>query len=157
MPVVKQFFLSLYLIFSSGNEICNHDVSFQTCFVQSPVDLHQKKDILVIARKYNFSSHQNTVTDLANFCVTPLFRCPQGSQGCLEKRNHPLSSNLVVWCAKETLKNRRKTIIFDIFLSILRFFELSWFWAQFQRTKPPNSNSVDDFASLNTPGSPGGI
>ena len=29
-----------------------------------------------------------TVTDLANSCVTPLFRRPQGSQGCLEKKNH---------------------------------------------------------------------
>ena len=43
---------------------------------------------------------RDTVTDLANSCVTPLFRRPQGSQGCLEKQNHPLSSNLVVWCAK---------------------------------------------------------
>ena len=41
-----------------------------------------------------------TVTNLANFCVTPLFRRPQGSQGCLEKQNHPLISNLVLWCAK---------------------------------------------------------
>ena len=32
-----------------------------------------------------------TVTDLANSCATPLFRRPQGSMGCLEKRNHPLS------------------------------------------------------------------
>jgi hypothetical protein len=41
-----------------------------------------------------------TVTDLVNSCVTPLFRRPQGSYGCLEKRNYPLSWNLVVWCAK---------------------------------------------------------
>ena len=47
------------------------------------------------------------MTDLANFCVTPLFRCPQGSQGCLEKRNHPLSSNLVVWCAKIGPKTKK--------------------------------------------------
>ena len=48
-----------------------------------------------------------TVTDLANSCVTPLFRRPQGSQGCLEKRNHPLSSNLVVWCAKIGPKTKK--------------------------------------------------
>ena len=48
-----------------------------------------------------------TVTDLANFCATPLFRCPQGSQGCLEKRNYPLSSNLVVWCAKIGPKSKK--------------------------------------------------
>ena len=75
-----------------------------------------------------------TVTNLANYCVTPLFRRLQGSQVCLEKRNHPLSSNLVVWCTKigPKTKKLRKTIIFDMFLlSILRFFGLSWFWAQF--------------------------
>ena len=32
--------------------------------------------------------------------ITPLLRRPQGPQGCLEKRNCPLSSNLAVWCAK---------------------------------------------------------
>ena len=48
-----------------------------------------------------------TVTDLANSCVTPLFRHPQGSQGCLEKQNHPLSLNLVVWCAKIGPKTKK--------------------------------------------------
>jgi hypothetical protein len=47
-----------------------------------------------------------TVTDLANSCVTPLFRRPQGSQGCLEKQNHPLRLNLVVWCAKDWAQNQ---------------------------------------------------
>ena len=37
---------------------------------------------------------------LVSFQITPLLRCPQGPQGCLEKRNCPLSLNLVVWCAK---------------------------------------------------------
>ena len=78
-----------------------------------------------------------TVTDLSNSCVTPLFRRPQGSQGCLEKGNHPLSLNLVVWCAKigsktkkvqktsELTKKMSKMMIFR------RFFKVSWFWAQF--------------------------
>ena len=67
-----------------------------------------------------FSVH--TVTDLANSCVTPPFRRPQGSQGCLEKQNYPLSLNLVVWCAKIGPKTKKlqktcqNTIIFDIFL-----------------------------------------
>ena len=47
------------------------------------------------------------MTDLANSCVTTLFRRPQGSQGCLEKQNHPLSSNLVVWCAKIGPKTKK--------------------------------------------------
>ena len=37
------------------------------------------------------------------------------------------------------------------------FFEVCDFQAQFQRTKLPNSNSVDNFASLDTPGEPGGV
>ena len=78
-----------------------------------------------------------TVTDLANSCVTPYLDPPQGSQGCLEKWNHPLSLSLVVWCAKigpkfkkvkktsELTKNVKKDDLF------WRFFKLSWFWAQF--------------------------
>ena len=48
-----------------------------------------------------------TVTDLANSCATPLFRRPQVPQGCLVKRNHPLSWNLVVWCAKIGPKTKK--------------------------------------------------
>ena len=74
---------------------------------------------------------QCTVTDLANFCVTPLFRRPQGSQGCLEKRNHPLSSNLVVWCAKigpktkkvrKTSELTKKSVKNDGFLTVFQSF-----------------------------------
>ena len=39
--------------------------------------------------------------------ITPLFRRPQRSHGCLEKRNHPLSWNLVVWCAKIGPKTKK--------------------------------------------------
>ena len=59
--------------------------------------------------------------------ITPLFRCLQGPQGCLEKQNHPLSSNLVVWRAKIWPKSKKlqKTIIFCChfwgFLNILGF------------------------------------
>ena len=34
------------------------------------------------------------------------------------------------------------------------FFEVPEIWIQFQRTKLPNSNSVNNFASLDTPGIP---
>ena len=73
------------------------------------------------------------VTDLANFCATPLFRLPQDFQGCLEKQNYPLSSNFVVWCAKigpktkkvqktsELTKKMSKMMVFR------RFFKVSWF------------------------------
>ena len=72
------------------------------------------------------------MTDLANSCAIPLFRRPQGSQGCLEKQNFPLSSNLAVWCAKIGPKTQKlqKTIKKPSFLtfvwSILRFFELGF-------------------------------
>ena len=36
-------------------------------------------------------------------------------------------------------------------------FEVSWLWVQFQCIKLPNSISVDDFASLDTPEGPGGV
>ena len=39
--------------------------------------------------------------------ITPLFRRPQGPQGCLEKRNCPLSLNLTLWCAKIGLKTQK--------------------------------------------------
>ena len=39
----------------------------------------------------------------------------------------------------------------------LTVFKVSWFWVQFEPTKLPNSNSVDNFASLDTHGGPGGL
>ena len=41
-----------------------------------------------------------TVTESADFGFIPILWRPQGSKGCLEKQNYPLSWNLVVWCAK---------------------------------------------------------
>ena len=55
---------------------------------------------------------------------------PQGPQGCLKKQNHPLSSNLVVWCTKiqpktkNLWKNVENPSFYDIFLWFLRFFQL---------------------------------
>ena len=74
---------------------------------------------------------QYTVTDLANSCATPLFRRPQGSQGCLEKQNYPLSWNLVVWCAKigpktkkvqKTSELTKKNVKIDVFLTVFQSF-----------------------------------
>ena len=66
--------------------------------------------LLFLVYKLAYKSHNGynyTMTDLANSCVTPLFRRPQGSQGCLEKRNYPLSLNLVVWFAKIGPKTKK--------------------------------------------------
>ena len=38
-------------------------------------------------------------TESADFGFIPLLWRPQGPLGCLEKQNHSLSLNLVVWCA----------------------------------------------------------
>ena len=83
----------------------------------------------------------DTLTESADFGFIPLFwrpQGPQGSQGCLEKQNHPLSLNLVVWCAKigpkswnfqkKTSETTRKTTKNDVFW---QFFEVSGFWVQF--------------------------
>ena len=93
--------------------------------------LHQPLQIREVSREGNlqfncwciplFAMGHDTVTDLADSCANPLFRRPQGSLGCLEKQNHPLSLNLVVWCAKIGPKTKKlkktcqNTIIFDIF------------------------------------------
>ena len=47
---------------------------------------------------------------LVSFQITPLLRCPQGPQGCLEKKNCPLN-----------LKNNKKWWFFDGFLKFLSF------------------------------------
>ena len=61
------------------------------------------------------------------FGFIPLFWRPQGPHGCLEKQNHPLISNLVLWCAKigpkshnfwKTSEMTRKTTKNDGFLTV---------------------------------------
>ena len=85
-----------------GGDCCAQGSSFDYCsececiLADAGIYFFEIFDILYI-----------TVTDLANSCVTPLFRRPQGYQGCLEKRNYPLSSNLVVWCAKIGPKSKK--------------------------------------------------
>ena len=60
--------------------------------------------------------------------ITPLLRRPQGPQGCLEKQNCPLSSNLAVWCAKigpktqKLQKTVKKPSFFVVFLVISEVF-----------------------------------
>ena len=87
-------------------------------------------ELNIMPKEFSYMTSDITVTDLANSCVTPLFRCPQGSKGCLEKRNHPLSSNLVVWCAKigpktkkvrktsELTKQMSKKMVFQRFFKV---------------------------------------
>ena len=68
-----------------------------------------------------------TLTESADLGFIPLFWHPQGPQGCLEKQNHPLILNLVLWCAKigpkshsfwKTSEMTRKTTKNDGFLAV---------------------------------------
>ena len=65
--------------------------------------------------------------------ITPLLRRPQGPQGCLEKRNCPLSSNLAVWCAKigpktqklqKTIKKPPFSVVFVVIYEVFWTFKL---------------------------------
>ena len=71
--------------------------------------------------------HPNTVTESSDFGFIPLLWLPQDPQGCLEKQNHSLISNLVLWCAKigpkshnfwKTSEMTRKTTKTDGFLTV---------------------------------------
>ena len=44
--------------------------------------------------------HPKNSWNIFQIQITPLLWRSQGPQGCLEKRNCPLSLNLAVWCAK---------------------------------------------------------
>ena len=70
----------------------------------------------------------HTLTESADLGFIPLFWRPQGPQWCLEKQNHSLISNLVLWCAKigpkshnfwKTSEMTRKTTKNDGFLTVL--------------------------------------
>ena len=95
--------------------------------------------------------------------ITPLFRHPQGSQGCLEKWNYPLSLNLVVWCAKIGLKTKKlqktcqNTIIFDNSFVNSEVFQTFLVLGSILAHQTTKFNSVDDLAFLDTPGNPGGV
>ena len=62
-------------------------------------------------KKTNFFArwrqHPQNSWNIFQIQITQLFRRLQGPHGCLEKRNHPLSWNLVVWCAKIGPKTKK--------------------------------------------------
>ena len=51
--------------------------------------------------------HPQNSWNIFQIQITPLFRHPQGPQGCPEKQNYPLSTNLVVWRAKIGPKTKK--------------------------------------------------
>ena len=56
---------------------------------------------------WKVGAHMSTVTGSADFGFSLLLWRPQGSKGCLEKQNHSLSWNLVVWCPKIGPKTKK--------------------------------------------------
>ena len=64
--------------------------------------------------------HPKNSWNIFQIQITPLLWRSQGPQGCLEKRNCPLSLNLAVWCAKIGPKTQKfqKTINFCCFSCI---------------------------------------
>ena len=83
-----------------------------------------KKAIFSARRRH----HPKNSWNIFQIQITPLLWCSQGPQGCLEKRNCPLSLNLAVWCAKIGSKTQKlqKTVekpsFFVVFLVILEVF-----------------------------------
>jgi hypothetical protein len=80
--------------------------------------------------------HHKIIKTNLKTLVSPLLIHPQESQGCQKMRQEPLNMPLEVWCAKiapklkNIQKSARKQCFFDIFSSILMFFEVCVFWGQ---------------------------
>ena len=75
-------------------------------------------------------SNPAKVTGLAHFGFTPLLWRPQGSQGCLEKQNYILNSNLVVWCTTIGPKTKKVWKTLEITRKTSKNYEfLTPFWS----------------------------
>ena len=108
--------------------------------------------------------HPKNIWYIFQIQITPLLWHPQDTQGCLEKQNCPLSSNLGVCCSKIGSKRNRlwksvkKPSYFDNFLVISEVFQTFLVLGPIlvpQTTK--FEFSYNNFASLDTPWGPGGV
>ena len=102
------------------------NVTFYACkMIKVTSDFNLKKTNFVT----RWRQHPKNSWNIFQIQITPLFRRPQDPHGCLEKQNHPLSSNLVVWSAKIGHKTKKlwKTVEKT---SILTFFLVNFevFW-----------------------------
>ena len=93
------------------------NVTFYACKIIKVTSGFNLKKTNFFAR---WRQHPQNSWNIFQIQITPLFRHPQGPQGCLEKRNHPLSLNLVVWCAKIGPKTKKlwKTVEKPAFLTL---------------------------------------
>ena len=80
------------------------NVTFYACkMIKVTSDFNLKKTNFVT----RWRQHPKNSWNIFQIRITPLFRCPQEPHGCLEKQNHPLSSNLVVWSTKIGHKTKK--------------------------------------------------
>ena len=85
-----------------------------------------KKTIFSARRRH----HPKFSWNIFQIQITPLLWLPQSPQGCLEKQNYPLSSNLVVWCTKIWPKTEKlwKIVKKPLFFALSNFLG---FWLNF--------------------------
>ena len=120
MPSYKMlqhsFQLPILLQKNIGNVLSNHAISGRRCPLIDPSNGSLRfcfskyltdSSFLIVAINKLLHFTLLTVTESADFGFNPILRCPQGPQGCLEKRNCPLSLNLAVWCAKIGSKTQK--------------------------------------------------
>ena len=89
----KVDFFENYAIVAKQSEI----VTFCACKIIKETSGFNLKNTIFFARRRH---HLKNTWNIFQIQITPLLWRPQGPQGCLEKQNFPLSSNLVVWCTK---------------------------------------------------------
>ena len=104
------------------------NVNFYPCKVIKVTSGFNLKQTNFFARWRQHPQHSWNIFQIQ---ITPLFRFPQGPQGCLDKQNYPLSLNLVVWCAKigPKTKKLRETVKKPSFLTC--FFCQFWGFLNF--------------------------
>ena len=82
---------------NNGSKKGISNVTFYACkMIKVTSGFNLKKTIFFTRRRH----HPKNSWNIFQIQITPLLWRPQGPQGCLEKWKYPLSSNLVVWCAK---------------------------------------------------------
>ena len=139
---LTDFRLKCFIIMTSKSgflwKLC-YNITFYACKIIKRTSGINLKKTNFFAR---WRQHPKKSWNIFQIQITLLLWGPQDSQGCLEKQNHPLSSNLVVLCAKigsktEKLRKSVKKHFLMFFLTFMKFFELSCFWAKIQMFSTP--------------------
>ena len=104
------------------------NITFYACKIIKRTSSFNLKETNFFTR---WRHHSKNSWNIFQIWITPLLWRPQDPQGCLEKQNHPLSLNFVVWSAKIGSKTKKlwkrviKTAFFDVFLVISEVFQTS--------------------------------